>query len=78
MRKKEKESILKYISTLSDAELKDETWKKIYDTLGTNVDTMIEQDYSIEDIRERERYENYLSEVSYLYEQECSKRGMDI
>lgn len=50
MKKSEKNEILKWAATKSDAQLEKEYYDGVYDSIGTLVDGMIELGYDLVDI----------------------------
>ena len=76
MKIKEKNAIIKSVENLSNDDLKDLFYKCLYDCLGSDIDVMIELDYSLRDIQERRQYERYLSEKCSLIGSICEDRGI--
>lgn len=78
MKKSEKNEILKWAATKSDAQLEKEYHDGVYDSLGTLVDGMIELGYDLVDIKERKEYEKFLREKSDLIGWICEQRGIEL
>lgn len=78
MKKSEKHNILSDIAHMSDSELESNAYDAIYDCLGSQVDIMIEHEYNVEDIIERQKYEKFLSEKADLYIECCDSRGIEL
>ena len=78
MKNTEKNNLLKWASSLSDEELKDEYYSSVYDSLGSQTDEMYELGYDIRDIEEREAYEKFLCEKSDILGSLCEKRGITL
>lgn len=78
MKKSEKNEILKWAATKSDAQLEKEYYDGVYDSLGTLVDGMIELGYDLVDIQERREYEKFLREKSDLIGWVCEQRGIEL
>lgn len=76
MKKSDKNALLKWAGNLSDEELKNEYYKSVYDSLGSQTDKMYELGYDIRDIEERESYEKYLSEKSDILGSLCENRNI--
>ena len=58
MKLKEKNSLIKWVNTLSDKELKDKYYAAVYDYLGSQTDEMYELGYDMRDIEERKGMKN--------------------
>lgn len=78
MKKSEKNEILKWAATKSDAQLEKEYYNGVYDSLGSQVDDMIELGYDFVDIQERREYEKFLREKSDLIGWICGQRGIEL
>ena len=78
MKKSEKNEILKWAATKSDAQLEEEYYNGVYDSLETLVDGMIELGYDLVDIKERKEYEKFLREKSDLIGWICEQRGIEL
>ena len=50
----------------------------MFDTLGSQTEEMYERGYDEADIREREKYERWLSRRSDMLEMICSKKGIEL
>lgn len=59
MKKSEKNEILQWAATKSDAQLEKEYYDGVFDSLGSQVDDMIELGYDFVDIQERENMRNF-------------------
>lgn len=78
MKRLERNSLVKWANTLSDKELKDEYYKAVYDSLGSQTDKMYELGYDMRDIEEQEVYEKYLCEKADILGSICMERGIGI
>ena len=78
MKLKEKNSLIKWVNTLSDKELKDKYYAAVYDSLGSQTDEMHELGYDMRDIKEQEEYEKYLCEKADILENICVERGIGL
>lgn len=78
MKRLERNSLIKWANTLSDKELKDEYYKAVYDSLGSQTDKMYELGYDMRDIEEQEEYEKYLCEKVDILENICVERGIGL
>lgn len=78
MNKRELAKLKKWTDTLTDEELKEEYYDAVFDTLGSQAEEMYEHDYDEDDIREREKYERWLSRRSAMLEELCSERGIKL
>ena len=78
MNKREYAKLKKWTDTLTDEELKKEYYDALYDSLGSQAEEMYERGYDIADIREREKYERWLSRQSDMLEMICSERGIKL
>ena len=78
MKKSEKNEILQWAATKSDAQLEKKYYDGVYDSLGTLVDGMIELGYDLVDIQERREYEKFLREKSDLIGWICGQRGIEL
>ena len=78
MTKSEKNQIIKWASTLTDDELEKEYYNAVFDTLGSQAEEMYERGWDMQDIIEREKYENWLDQKSDLLEQLCYERGIKL
>ena len=76
MKKSEKNEILQWAATKSDVQLEKEYYDRVYDSLGTLVEGMIELGYDLVDIKERKEYEKFLREKSDLIGWICEQRGI--
>lgn len=78
MTKSEKNKIIKWASTLTDEELEKEYYRAVQDTLGSEAEEMYERGYDIQDIIEREKYEDWLDQKCDLLERLCYERGIEL
>lgn len=78
MKKSEKNKILQWAATKSDAQLEEEYYDGVFGSLGSLVDGMIELGYDIVDIQEREKYEKFLREKNDLIGWICEQRGIEL
>lgn len=78
MKISEKNGIIKWAATKSDAQLEEEYYSAVYDSLGSQVDDMIELDYDLVDIQERRKYEKFLGEKADLIGWICEQRGIEL
>lgn len=78
MTKSEKNKIIKWASTLTDDELEKEYYHAVYDTLGSESEIMYERGYDMQDIIEREKYEDWLDQKCDLLERLCYDRGIEL
>lgn len=66
MKKSEKNMIFQEVALMSDAKLKEAYYDSVYDSLGSQAETMEEQGCDPVDIKERRQYEKFLAERSDL------------
>lgn len=78
MTRSERNYIIKWASTLTDEELEYEYYNAVYDSLGSQTEEMYELGYDIQDIIEREEYEEYLDQKSDLIGMLCQERGIKL
>lgn len=78
MTKKQCNEIIKWASALTDEQLKGEYYDAVYDSLGTQTEAMYELGYDVQDIIEREEYEDYLDQRSDLLGRLCEERGIKL
>ena len=78
MTKSEKNKIIKWASTLTDDELEKEYYRAVQDTLGSEAEEMYERGYDIQDVIEREKYEDWLDQKCDLLERLCYERGIEL
>lgn len=76
MNKRELAKLKKWTNTLTDEQLKEEYYDAMFKTLDSQAEEMYERGYDIADIREREKYERWLSRQSDMLEMICSERGI--
>lgn len=55
-----------------------EYYDAVFDTLGSQAEEMYERGYDEVDIREREKYERWLSRRSDMLEEICQERGIKL
>lgn len=78
MNLKQKNQMLESVRALSNEELESLYYKSLYDCLGSDIEEMIELDYSLRDIEERRKYEKYLCEKCSLLGSVCIERGIEL
>ena len=78
MTKSEKNKIIKWANALTDEELEKEYYHAVMDTLGSEAEEMYERGYDIQDIIEREKYEDWLDQKCDLLERLCYERGIEL
>lgn len=78
MTKTERRELLEWAKGLSNEKLEEAYYDAVYDSLGTQTETMYELGYDMQDIKERESYEKYLRDKADLLEDECSKRNIKL
>ena len=78
MTKSERNQIIKWANTLTDEQLKGEYYDAVYDCLGSQAEEMYERGYDMQDIRDREEYEEWLCQRSDVLEQLCYERGIKL
>lgn len=78
MNKREYTKLKKWTDTLTDEQLKEEYYDAVFKTLGSQAEEMYERGYDIADIREREKYERWLSRQSDMLEDICRERGVKL
>ena len=78
MTKSERNQIIKWANTLTDEQLEHETYRAIYDTLGSECEEMYERGWDMVDILEREKYEKWLCKKANLLEKLCDERGIKL
>lgn len=78
MTQKERNAFIKLAKGLSDAELENEYYDAVYDSLGSQTEAMYELGYDMSDIREQEAFEKFLREKSDILENECLLRGIKL
>lgn len=76
MNKREYAKLKKWTDTLTDEQLKEEYYDAMFKTLGSQAEEMYERGYDEADIREREKYERWLSRQSSMLEDICRERGI--
>ena len=78
MNKREQAILKKWTDTFTDEERKKEYYDAVFDTLGSQAEEMYKRGYDEADIREREKYERWLSRRSDMLEMICSERGIKL
>ena len=78
MTKKQRNEIIKWANTLNDEQLENEYYDAVFDSLGSQAEAMYELGYDIQDIVEREEYEEWLCQRVNVLEQLCYKRGIKL
>ena len=78
MNKRELAKLKRWTDTLTDEQLKKEYYDAVFKTLGSQAEEMYERGYDIADIREREKYERWLSRRRAMLEMICSERGIEL
>ena len=76
MNKRELVKLKRWTDTLTDEQLKEEYYDAVFKTLGSQTEEMYERGYDEADIREREKYERWLSRRSDMLEDICRERGI--
>ena len=74
MNKREFAKLKKRTDTLTDEQLKEKYYDAVFDTLGSQAEEMYERGYDEADIREREKYERWLSRQSDMLEEICREK----
>lgn len=78
MNKREYAKLKKWTDTLTDEQLKEEYYNAVFKTLGSQAEEMYERGYDEADIREREKYERWLSRQNDMLEDICRERGITL
>lgn len=78
MTQKERNAFVKWAKALSDAELENEYYDAVYDSLGSQTEAMYELGYDMRDIQEREEFEKFLCIKADILENECLKRNIKL
>lgn len=78
MNKREYAKLKKWTDTLTDEQLEKEYYDAMFETLGSQAEEMYERGYDEADIREREKYERWLSKQSDMLEDICRERGIKL
>lgn len=76
MTKKVMSQIRLECESLTDEELKKKTYDAIHDSLGSEVDAMVEFGYDASDIADRVEYESFLCSYSDVLQLICDERGI--
>ena len=78
MNKREFAKLKKWTNTLTDSQLEEEYYNAMFKTLGSQAEEMYDRGYDEADIREREKYERWLSRQSDMLENICRERGIKL
>ena len=78
MTKSEKNKIIKWANTLTDDELEKEFYRAVQDTLGSEAEEMYDRGYDMQDVIDREKYEDWLDQKCDLLERLCCERGIEL
>lgn len=78
MTKLERNQIIKWANTLTDDELESEYYRAAWDTLGSEAEEMYERGWDMQDIIEREKYEDWLCQKADILEMLCYQRGIKL
>lgn len=78
MTKSERNQIIKWTNTLTDEQLENEYYDSVMDCLGSQAEVMYERGYDMQDIIEREKFEDFLCQQSDLLEMICEQRGIKL
>lgn len=78
MTRTEKNRIVKWARGLTDEELKEQYYKAVYDSLGSEAEEMYERGWDIADIRAQEEYERDLGVTAGILEGICVERGIPL
>ena len=78
MTKSERNQIIKWANALTDEELEKEYYRAVQDTLGSEAEEMYERGWDMQDIIEREKYEDWLDQKCDLLERLCYERGIEL
>ena len=78
MTKSERNQIIKWASTLSDEELKQEYYDSVFDCLRSQTEEMYERGYDMVDILEQVKSEEWSIKRTDLLEKLCYERGIKL
>lgn len=78
MTKSEKNKIIKWANTLTDDELEKEYYRAVQDSLGSEAEEMYERGYDMQDVIDREKYEDWLDQKCDLLERLCYDRSIEL
>ena len=78
MTKSERNQIIKWANTLTDEQLENEYYESVFDCLGSQAEEMYERGYDVQDIIEREKFEDFLCQQSDILEMLCEQRGIKL
>ena len=78
MTKSEKNEIIEWANTLTEEEHRKEYYHAVRDTLGSEAEEMYERGWDMQDIIEREKYEDWLDQKCDLLEKLCYERGIEL
>lgn len=78
----EREKLLRWAESLSNEELENEFYNAVYDSLGSQCESMYELGYDIRDIKEQEEHEKehekYLGEKADVLGKICLERNIKL
>lgn len=74
----EKKELLRWAESLSNEELENEYYNAVYDSLGSQCESMYEFGYDIRDINEQEEHEKYLRKKADILEKICLERNIKL
>lgn len=74
----EREELLRWAENLSNEELENEYYNAVYDSLGSQCESMHDLGYDIRDIKEQEEHEKYLGKKADVLEKICLKRNIKL
>ena len=75
---KRKKELLRWAESLSNEELENEYFSAVYDSLGSQCESMYELGYDIRDINEQEEHEKYLRKKADILEKICLERNIKL
>lgn len=78
MTKSDRNQIIKWANTLTDEQLEKEYYDSVTDCLGSQAEEMYERGWDMQDIIEREKFEDFLCQQSDLLEMLCYERGIKL
>ena len=78
MTKSERNQIIKWANTLTNEELEQEYYDSVMDCLGSQAEEMYERGWDMQDVIEREKYEEWLGRRSTILEELCYGRGIEL
>lgn len=74
----EREKLLRWAESLSNEELENEFYNAVYDSLGSQCESMYELGYDIRDIKEQEEHEKYLGKKADVLGKICLERNIKL